>query len=45
MVVARLLTEAEAADALEAINQKRLRVPNSEWTRQINKWRKSETSQ
>lgn len=40
MVVAGLLTQADAADALEVINQTRLARPNPDWTTQIRKWRR-----
>lgn len=41
MVLAKCLTLAEAADALETINRERVRPPNPKWTTQIRHWRRS----
>lgn len=42
MVLAELIAESDAADALEVINDTRLRRSNAEWTTQIRKWRKAD---
>lgn len=41
MVVAQILSEGDAAGALEIINTKRVRPPNPDWTTQIRRWRKA----
>lgn len=41
MVVAQIISETDAADALEVINTKRLRTPDPDWTTQIRRWRRA----
>lgn len=44
MVIAGILTQIEAADALEIINKTRLKPPNPDWTTQTRRWRKTHHS-